>query len=542
MPRIPSFVIPPYQKAIIEKYAKVRHIIGEPENPTPVSTSNGVWKQTYSKNGTRFGAIYYTEKYGACAVYGAIYGKYMSLGGEKGNLGLPKTDETQISDKMKGCFNHFEKGSIYWTPETGAHEICSSIYDKWAQLGWETGILGYPVSGEYTAPDKIGRFSHFQGGSIYWTPKTGAHAVSKQLRDKWEQLGWETGILGYPTSDTTDIADGKGKFNHFEKGSIYWTQATGVYEIHGSIYEKWAQLGWETGYLGYPVSDEYTAPDKIGKFSHFQGGSIYWTPETGAHAVHKEIKNKWEQLGWETGILGYPISDTSGTPATTTTCTSDFQGGRIIWNPSQCTVEYPYRNAKFILDSVLCHKKNDNSKHDELWLTAIALDNDGMEYTLPVFQIGRFKKGDSTKLNKVLFTLPINNPRWPKVLTTSLVLIEEDNKKTIKSKTDMNQIQKDVIKTLKQGVTTAIKGAVSLVGGPIETVIGGICKAIEFGFDGYKTVILGEGDDVLDPPMICTIAVPTIFGMEGNATSIGRNVSVKDKGAYYTIYYHWELA
>jgi len=32
------------------------------------------------------------------------------------------------------------------------------------------------------------------------------------------------------------------------------------------------------------------------------------------------------------------------------------------------------------------------------------------------------------------------------------------------------------------------------------------------------------------------------MNMTNLTTSIGRNVSVKDKGAYYTIYYHWELA
>ena len=32
--------------------------------------------------------------------------------------------------------------SIYWHPDTGAHEVFGAIRGKWAELGWETGTLG----------------------------------------------------------------------------------------------------------------------------------------------------------------------------------------------------------------------------------------------------------------------------------------------------------------------------------------------------------------------------------------------------------------
>jgi uncharacterized protein with LGFP repeats len=61
--------------------------------------------------------------------------------------------------------------------------------------------------------------------------------------------------------------------------------------------------------LGSPLTDELTTPDGVGRFNHFQNGSIYWTPATGAHEVHGLIRAKWESLGWETGALGYPVRD-----------------------------------------------------------------------------------------------------------------------------------------------------------------------------------------------------------------------------------------
>ena len=69
----------------------------------------------------------------------------------------------------------------------------------------------------------------------------------------------------------------------FQGGSIYWSPATGAFEVHGLIRVKWAQLGGEREFLGFPLTDELGTPDGIGRFNHFEGGSIYWTPETGAH-------------------------------------------------------------------------------------------------------------------------------------------------------------------------------------------------------------------------------------------------------------------
>ena len=79
--------------------------------------------------------------------------------------------------------------------------VLGPIRDKWASLGWERSSLGYPTTDTLTTPDGVGRFNHFQGGSIYWSPQTGDHVVTGAIRDKWAELGWERGDLGYPTTD-----------------------------------------------------------------------------------------------------------------------------------------------------------------------------------------------------------------------------------------------------------------------------------------------------------------------------------------------------
>ena len=141
-------------------------------------------------------------------------------------------------------------------------------------------------------------------------------------------------MLGAPITNERATPDGVGRYSVFERGSIYWTRKTGAHEVHGVIRDKWKDLGWEPGVLGYPISDEVTTPDRVGRYNVFEGGSIYWTAETGAHEVLGRIRDKWKELGWEAGALGYPVS---GEYAVTGGRRSDFQRGSIEWNAATDT-------------------------------------------------------------------------------------------------------------------------------------------------------------------------------------------------------------
>ena len=163
----------------------------------------------------------------------------------------------------------------------------SAIDDKYAALGGPGGFLGQAVdsgagSEEMDTADRRGRCRDFAGGSIYWTPQTDAQEVHGAIRVKWAQLSGVRGFLGFPLTDETGTPDGHGRFNHFEGGSIYWTPETGAHEVHGAIRDRWASMGWEGSRLRYPVSDERDTPDRHGRTSEFQGGAIFWTPERGA--------------------------------------------------------------------------------------------------------------------------------------------------------------------------------------------------------------------------------------------------------------------
>jgi GH25 family lysozyme M1 (1,4-beta-N-acetylmuramidase) len=262
-----------------------------------------------------------------------IVAHYTALGGASSSLGNPSGAEYPIAG---GWAQNYTNGSIYYSPNTGAWAVQGPILEHYQQLGGPA-VIGFPTSDQTATADGTGRSSTFGGTSIYWSPSTGAHAVQGQIRTKWAALGSENG-LGYPITDETSTPDGVGRYNHFSAASgasIYWTPNTGAHSIQGQIRTKWAALGWENG-LGYPTTDESTTPDGVGRYNHFSmadGASIYWTPSTGAHSIQGQIRSKWSALGWEAG-LGYPTTDETGTPDGIGRYNHFTNSASIYWTPA----------------------------------------------------------------------------------------------------------------------------------------------------------------------------------------------------------------
>ncbi|WP_212754215.1 GH25 family lysozyme [Nakamurella aerolata] len=138
-------------------------------------------------------------------------------------------------------------------------EVKGSIGEKYNELGGSKGFLGAPLDVEFCGLRDGGCGQHFERGSIYWSPATGAHFTRGVIRDKWASLGWEKAQIGYPiTDEICGIKDG-GCFQRFqfENGHIYWTLPTGAWKVQGEIFKAYAAADWEKGKYGYPVGDEY---------------------------------------------------------------------------------------------------------------------------------------------------------------------------------------------------------------------------------------------------------------------------------------------
>jgi hypothetical protein len=114
--------------------------------------------------------------------------------------------------------------------------------------------------------------------------------------------------------------------------------------VWGLIGARWLEIGREA--FGYPITDEMTCPDGMGRFNHFRAlnlagtpdSSIYWSPATGAHEIYGAIRGKWASLGWERGPVGYPVEaehDQAGGGRT-----QRFQRGVITWTGSGGAAEH----------------------------------------------------------------------------------------------------------------------------------------------------------------------------------------------------------
>jgi len=497
------------------------------------------------------GAIY-ANGMNVVEVHGNIWSKYSALGAEKSVLGYPITDENTTPDKI-GRYNHFQGGSIYWTPKTGAHEVHGNIREKWKSLGWEKSVLGYPITDESTTPDKIGRYNHFQNGSIYWTPKTGAHEVHGAIREKWESLGWEKSVLGYPITDENMTPDKIGRYNHFQGGSIYWTPKTGAHEVHGAIWDKWKSLGWEKSVLGYPITDESTTPDKIGRYNHFQNGSIYWTPKTGAHEIHGTIRDLWKSLGWEKSNLCYPITDELNLPDGKGKY-SRFQGGEIHWYPEIGAYQAsPKAITTLTLRCVSLHCIDETNPEylgsDEMRMAGCLFDiSSAGEKSYKFGKIDLEDGWDDNEWNNWtspphLISVPINTDNvWPKGYLATCILIESDGGDYSE---ELNKLVDKLTPIVKEKLEQALESAGEAYLGGIGAVIGHVLGQmvgyiIEKIFSWFK----GWWNDDPFPPVTVSLQIPgsdALFpgGLYDSPDVYG---NVGGYGGQYEFYLDWRVS
>jgi uncharacterized protein with LGFP repeats len=165
-----------------------------------------------------------------------------------------------------------------------------AIGEKWRSMGASNGKLGQPISNEQATFDGVGRWQQFQAGMVSWHPGTGAHVVWGLIGQEWLRLGREQ--FGYPITDELPTGNKRGLYNHFRAlhlpgnpdGSIFWSKTTGAHAVVGAIRQRWAQLGWDAGKLGFPTSNEFDVQvgGAKGRRMDFEKGYIVWSPRTGA--------------------------------------------------------------------------------------------------------------------------------------------------------------------------------------------------------------------------------------------------------------------
>lgn len=121
--------------------------------------------------------------------------------------------------------------AIYLNHSSGeALAVDAPIYEEYEKL---SGLLGHPTGDTKRLPDGRGKSNEFEKGTIYATDTTGAHEVHGPIRARWLELGGHASVLGYPTSnELAERADG-GRVNTFEHGDIYFWDDLGIEVVRG---------------------------------------------------------------------------------------------------------------------------------------------------------------------------------------------------------------------------------------------------------------------------------------------------------------------
>jgi len=173
------------------------------------------------------------------------------------------------------------RSALRFDPANQVLDAVPAISAKRAEHPW----LGDAVTLHRRVGDRGVYRREYEHGSVYWSGATGAHEVHGGIAAKWHEAGGESSLLGLPTTDVLPLAEGReGGCTHFERGSVYWSPRHGAAVVRGMVRDIWVLLGAERSALGVPVADvvfDATTGVWGGCFEH---GSIAWSP-AGGHEI-----------------------------------------------------------------------------------------------------------------------------------------------------------------------------------------------------------------------------------------------------------------
>jgi uncharacterized protein with LGFP repeats len=233
------------------------------------------------------------------------------------------------------------------TPDSDAHD---AITAAWQAAGGDGSPLGPPKGDVH--PAGPGFAQDFTGGTMYFTPETGARALFGAILDKYESMGGPaTSDLGFPNIDEVPgLVPGSrvAIFSGPDNPVIFWTPEHGAHVVRGPINAGWDRLGSSTGPLGVPVEDEnYDGAVVTQKFSagalSFDGATRTFTtvpPELAAQLADLQVQldptaaidQAWRAAGGPSGSLGAKQGDeyVVGSDGVG----QDFAGGKVYFSPA----------------------------------------------------------------------------------------------------------------------------------------------------------------------------------------------------------------
>jgi uncharacterized protein with LGFP repeats len=285
------------------------------------------------------GHLFWHDDHGVHAVIGLIEIYHAAARTSVSNwLRFPTGDqETALWSPFgtSGIRQSFENGTVY-SSKHGIYFVHRLLCFE--REGGGSGWLGFPV-GELLGNIDGGMVQFFEGGAIYRFPGEGALAV---------RLGVMEALYLYnefrPVSKevaTQSSLGTSGRVQHFlvnreggERETAVYSTSQHVLVIAPEVWNYYRDLGGEDSWLGFPSAkalwseaadldlwSEATAPDadalpdpeelseQVESASQvFEGGSIFWLPETGAIAVSGAAMDMLRDSDLKER-LGFPVAE-----------------------------------------------------------------------------------------------------------------------------------------------------------------------------------------------------------------------------------------
>lgn len=243
------------------------------------------------------------------SVCGAILAHYQAIGGVHSWLGEPLTDELTNPDGI-GKRTEFELGSIYWSPKSSAHAVTRDGMRQWGTLGWENGELGYPISDPIDTRVPLTQYQNFQGGDNYYNP-IGGGAVWGDIKTRYDAIGGSNHPIGIPVTNE-ELSGSRFRFNNFSNGTMSWrSDDRAVRFMYLQEARVWTALGRELGPLEFPERDEVSEVPGVYHYVSFgEKGVIVWNVLFGARELLGGPYRLWRNLSKDGDTdLGFPLTD-----------------------------------------------------------------------------------------------------------------------------------------------------------------------------------------------------------------------------------------
>lgn len=371
------------QDPVARKLTQVGPLLGTRLAPTE-AVGNGAAVTRYSG-----GLLVTSPTVGVREVHGAIFLQYLAMGREGSVLGLPSSDERAAGTAR---VSYFQGGAIYWTPQTGAVPVTKAMLGRYRAIGGPTSPLRLAVGPERDGTVAGSKVQNFQSGRMYWSSQTGGQEVLGAILMRYLGLGGESSWLGLPTTGELAGPVAGSRVSHFQNGSIYWSPATGTVVTKGAIGTAYRAAGLGRT-IGLPTAPERPAAVPGAVVQDFQAGRMYYSAQTGSHEVYGGILAQYDALGGDAGPLGLPTSGEVAGPVAGSRMNT-FSNGAIYWSPSTGSV--------VVASSAIGDLYRNNDLADELGLPT-APERAGVTpgSRVQAFQKGRIYWSEATGAHEV---------------------------------------------------------------------------------------------------------------------------------------------